>query len=136
MPRRSASASAVLSMVQHPVSRIEPPADMDPSSRRIFEHIVASSDHRHFVEQDAELLRAYCEASAQAAEARRHLRKHGMVQDGRISPWVEVRESAARSMVKLSVRLRLGPHARIQPVSAARRAQALPPSTLAITEPG
>lgn len=110
MPRKSA---AELSIIPPPTDsiRLQPPASLVGPERKIFTEIVASCADNHFRPSDAPLLCAYCGVIAQLQTAVREL-KRGVVHGGKVNPWVGIQERLIKSMVALSMRLRLSPQAR------------------------
>lgn len=111
MPRRS---SADLSVIQlnAGASRLRPPASLSEAERTVFVDLVSTNKPEHFQPSDMPLLVRYCEATALGDLAAEHLRTEGAVIGGRPSPWIVVQEKAVRSMLGLSMRLRLSPQAR------------------------
>src|SRR5882672_6210534 len=109
MPRKSAAASAITS---HPsTTRLRPPPSLSASERQIFADLVAACAADHFRPSDSALLCRYVEAIDLAERAAKELRKNPVL-DGKISAWVTVQEKAVRTIVALSMRLRLSPKAR------------------------
>jgi phage terminase small subunit len=113
MKQRGRKSEAALSLprVDGQPHRLEPPASLSASERKIFVDVVASCDRRHFRPSDLPLLCRYVEAAALAEQAAQELRQ-GAILDGRPSPWITVQEKAVRAMVALSMRLRLSPQSR------------------------
>jgi phage terminase small subunit len=91
----------------------------------LFRELVGSVDADHFRAGDVPLLRQYVEAIRLAEEAGDALRRDGAVIGGRASPWLVVSEKAQRSMVALSMRLRLSPQSRLHARTAARKPGAI-----------
>jgi phage terminase small subunit len=95
----------------------------------VFRDLVAGTGPEHFVATDLPLLARYAEAVALAEQAERELHKRGPVMpDGRVNPWNTVLEKAGRSVVALSMRLRLSPQSRSDPKTVSRRANGPKPS--------
>jgi phage terminase small subunit len=93
--------------------RVRPPPNLSAPERKIFIHLVDSCAADHFKPSDLPLLRCYAEAIDLAERAACELRKSPVL-DGKISPWVTVQEKAVRTIVALSLRLRLSPQARLR----------------------
>jgi phage terminase small subunit len=68
----------------------------------------------HFVASDMPLLSAYARAITLDETAARMLREQGPVINGKVNPWLTVKEKAHRELVALSMRLRLSPQGRAQ----------------------
>jgi hypothetical protein len=100
-------------------SRLEPPASLSESERTIFIDLVNACDAKHFRQSDLPLLVRYVEAAALSDQAAQELRQ-GAVVNGKVSPWLTVQEKSVRTMVALSMRLRLSPQSRIDPKTLGR----------------
>lgn len=111
MPRKSAAASAINAPAS-PSTRLKPPAILSTAERAVFADLVTANDAKHFRPSDLPLLCTYCEVIAMLALAAKELRKGIVAPDGRVSPWLGVQERGIKSMVALSMRLRLSPQAR------------------------
>jgi phage terminase small subunit len=110
MPRKSAAHLAI-NVPRLAANRLRPPATMSKPERKVFAQLVGTNPANHFRQSDAPLLHVYCEVIITLRTAASELKK-GVVFDGKISPWVAVQERAIKSMVALSMRLRLSPQAR------------------------
>jgi hypothetical protein len=110
MPRKSQSARAT-SSASSPLSRLHPPPTLSEPERRIFLDLISACAADHFRQSDLPLLCRYCEAIDLAERAAKELRS-SPVFAGKISPWVIVQEKAGRTIIALSMRLRLSPQAR------------------------
>lgn len=119
--RRSSAALSVVTPLRPHVRRLQPPADLDEVDGELFRTIVRACPPEHFAAGDVPLLATYCqairisrrEASASAGDV------------SRVATW----EKTARVVAALATRLRLSPHSRTDPKSAARRAaEHRPPS--------
>jgi P27 family predicted phage terminase small subunit len=95
-------------------ARLKPPSTLSDAERKIFVDLVSSVDAKHFNKSDLPLLCRYVEAAALAAQAAAELKKHGAVIGGRVNPWVTVQEKSMRTMIALSLRLRLSPQSRMR----------------------
>ena len=73
--------------------------------------LVINNKPDHFKPSDAPLLVAYSQVICQLQEASKMIHR-GVVFEGKISPWISVQERLIKSMVALSMRLRLSPQAR------------------------
>jgi phage terminase small subunit len=128
MPRTSRDAEAISHLVDRRVTRLAPPADLDPPAAATWRRVVSSCAAGHFIHADAELLRAYCESAVLAQEAYAQMQQHGRIVDGRVSPWLMLFEKSTRALASLAPRLRLGPSARTDPRTTARALNKLTPS--------
>jgi hypothetical protein len=107
MPRRSkADLSVAVPQAPAPIG-VRPPTTLSEPARRVFEELVASTDHAHFVPSDVPLLAQYAEAITLAERSAAELQ--GSSGDPKaLALW----EKATRAMTALSMRLRLSPQAR------------------------
>ena len=122
MPRPSAASLSILNPAgTRP--RLSPPADLGELERKTFIDIVTSVDSGHFRESDLPLLCAYCRAVVAEREAAGELARAPVV-DGEPSPWLRVHQAAIKTMMGLSMRLRLSPQAR-QPNNPSRPAASI-----------
>jgi phage terminase small subunit len=119
MPRKSLAARAITTPSSL-LTRLRPPPTFSESERKIFIDLVAACAVDHFRQSDLPLLSRYCEAVDLAERAARELRKNPVL-NGKINPWIVVQEKSVRTIVALSLRLRLSPQAR-QP-NALRKSQ-------------
>jgi phage terminase small subunit len=110
MPRKSAAAQTITSPSSLP-NRLRPPSSLSETERKIFSNLVAACSADHFRPSDLPLLCCYVEAVDLAERAAKELRKHP-VQNGKVNPWIVVQEKTVRTIVALSMRLRLSPQAR------------------------
>src|SRR5262249_4580547 len=72
---------------------------------------VNGTDARHFQPSDLPLLTCYCRTAAMERDAAAKLARR-LVAKGKPSPMVAVHASLARTLVSLSIRLRLAPKSR------------------------
>ena len=86
----------------------------------MWKSVVSACEPTHFSVADEALLSAYCGSVVLERRASLELRR-APVQAGKLSPWLAVHEKAIRALSTLAVRLRLGPAARLDPRTAARR---------------
>jgi hypothetical protein len=117
--RKSAAALSVIAL-DGQSARPSPPATLSEPERELFVAIVAGCDAGHFRQPDLPLLSRYCEAAVLAEQAALELR-NGAVVNGKPSPWIVVQEKCVRSMVSLSMRLRLSPQSRLDPKTLGRQ---------------
>jgi phage terminase small subunit len=110
MPRKSLAAKAISPPSSLP-TRLRPPPTLSASERKIFGDLVTSCSADHFRASDLPILCRYVEAIDLAERAARQLRKNPVL-NGKVSPWIVVQEKAVRTIVALSMRLRLSPQAR------------------------
>lgn len=124
MPRESASSVATTALrldVGRP-QRIATPRGLPDDVRRIFEHIIDSVKPEHFKPVDTDLLVEFATAVALARRAAAAIEAEGAVIGGKTSPWVVVQEKSVRSIVALSMRLRIAPQSRYDVRQASRNA--------------
>jgi phage terminase small subunit len=112
MPRRSAASLAVIPPVSGAPPRLTPPPELGERERVIFLDLVTSLPANHFAPSDVPLLARYCEAAALAERAALALRDAPMTVDGRPNPLITVHGGAVKSLLGLSLKLRLSPQAR------------------------
>jgi phage terminase small subunit len=112
MPRKSIASLSVVPLKAGHRSP-SPRSECSAAVKSLFREIVSKASKDHFCETDDTLLELYCVAVLEARLAHSHLQAEGRILNGRPSPWVAVLEKATKSVVSLSVRLRLGPHSRI-----------------------
>jgi phage terminase small subunit len=110
MPRTSFAALSIANFRAEP-ERLEPPAELSGVARDIFIATVNGTDAKHFQPSDLPMLVTYCETAALLREATRKLGKRLTIK-GRANPLVAVHATLARTLVNLSIRLRLTPKAR------------------------
>jgi phage terminase small subunit len=91
--------------------RLECPPELGGVEAEIFRQTIASMPIRHFAAEDSVLLCAYCRAAALERHAAEELAARATVGD-QPSPWLAVRDRSVLTMLRLAVRLRLGPRAR------------------------
>jgi hypothetical protein len=113
MPRRSSTARH---FPVHSSERLRPPAELTTAEKKIFVDIVSNSKPTHFIATDLPLLVCYCHAVVMENQLARQVAK-----DGELLPkW----ERAAKSLVALSMRLRLSPQSRTPTHAGARSSDA------------
>jgi hypothetical protein len=112
MPKRSTASLTIASISPGP-RRLEPPPELGAGSieREIFSQTVASVPAGHFGAEDLPILSAYARAAALERRAAEELQVSAVV-GGQPSPWLAVCTSATLSMLRLSVKLRIGPRSR------------------------
>jgi phage terminase small subunit len=94
-------------------ARPVPGDELTAEEAAVFRGIVAAVTPDHFQESYLVLLVAYCQAVCQHRRAVEALRAGGEVTaDGKPSPWLKVAAHAVRTMMGLSMRLRISPQAR------------------------
>jgi phage terminase small subunit len=111
MPRQSAADRATI-RVDGKVSRLKPPSSLSAAECEIFTTIVGTCTPEHFRESDLPLLLRFVESTVLAETAAAHLRRDGAVVGKRLNPWLHAQEKAIRSLVALSMRLRISPQSR------------------------
>ena len=112
MPRRSRADLNVVPLKQSASVRLQPPRTLADAEKELFLSIVGSCDVDHFRASHLPLLTAYCQASILAEEAAARLVSEGPVSFGKINAWAVIQEKAIRSLLGLSMRLRLSPQSR------------------------
>jgi phage terminase small subunit len=101
------------------IHALMPPATMSKEATKVFVALVDSVDPAHFEISDLPLLVSYSDAIANADKAQQQLDKEGQVTAaGKASPWLVPLEKAQRSIVALSMRLRLAPQSRFDRLRA------------------
>jgi hypothetical protein len=125
MPRRS-SASLSLAAFNADARRLDCPAELSGIEAEIFRQTVASVSAGHFVAEDLVLLTQFARSAALARRASEELMVSATV-GSVVSPWLAVHQSATKTMMQLSVRLRIGPRSRT-PDDRRRSAQVGPTS--------
>jgi phage terminase small subunit len=110
VPRKSISALSTPSPQLQSV-RLQPPAYLTKAECAEFVALVVSNKPNHFVASDLPLLAAYAQISCQLQHAAKMIHK-GVVFENKVSPWISIQERLIKSMVALSMRLRLSPQAR------------------------
>jgi len=93
--------------------RLKPPPELGPCEAAHFVDLVTALPATHFQPCDLPLLCRYCEAIVLAERAAVELRDGPAVIDGKPSPWISIHATATKTMLGLSLRLRLSPQARI-----------------------
>ena len=124
MPRKSAAAMTT-PIAKQPSTLLQAPASLSQEERQVFVDLVLANKPQHFMPSDMPLLVTYCEVICQLRLASKELKK-GIVAGGKTNPWIGVQERLIKSMVALSMRLRLSPQARspTNPSRASRQANA------------
>jgi hypothetical protein len=123
MPR---SAAAFPILPGSPAKHLRPPPGLSLVEKTLFLDIVIDHRPEHFKFTDGVLLVAYVRAVLDEREAAAHLEAEGRVIDGKLSPWLSVRQQAHKAMLSFARALRLGPLGRAP--SRASRPQPLKPS--------
>lgn len=111
--------------------RLTPPATMGEAAANEFAHLVKVVSPAHFCEADLPLLVAYAESIVNLRLAQERLDSQGQVVNGKLNPWASACEKSVRSMVALSLRLRLSPSSRYDPGAASRSTR---PQLLAVED--
>jgi phage terminase small subunit len=108
--------------------RLSPPLELQGRARQVFVDTVAACKAGHFLPQDTPLLAEYCRSVALAEQAHAALALEGPVvaspQGSKASPWITILEKAQRSLIALSMRLRISPQGR-SPTTPTRAARPL-----------
>jgi phage terminase small subunit len=108
LPRRSVASLSVISAGPR---RLQPPAELGEVEAKIFRETVAAVALDHFQAEDSALLASYARAVALERRAAEELAAAATV-GGVASPWLAVHSQMARTVMQLSVRLRIGPRSR------------------------
>jgi hypothetical protein len=111
MPRRSPSALALLSVTGEG-PRLTPPPGLSEAEKKIFADVVLSVPPAHFQVSDGPLVAAYCRAAALEQLAAGELALLGYVGSKETAQWASLLAQATKSMLSLSIRLRLSPQGR------------------------
>src|SRR5262245_8496797 len=96
------SPNPALATVATLPKRLKPPANLSDLARKEFKRIVAAEPAAHFKDSDLSLLIQYCEAVAMAERAVQELQR----EDAPVR-WLTLWEKATRTMIALSMRLRI-----------------------------
>jgi hypothetical protein len=88
------------------------PAGLDENERRVFVDIVGACEPEHFRPSDMPLLVAYVRATLLESRAAQELVREPVSPKGQVSPWAVIQSNALKSMLGLSLRLRLAPQSR------------------------
>jgi hypothetical protein len=120
--RKSSEAKSALAWIGPPPRLVAPPG-LGESERRVFVDIVAACEPEHFRPSDMPLLVAYCRAVVLEDRAAQEYAKAPVTPAGQISPWSIVHGNALKSLLGLSLRLRLSPQGRAKAVSTKRPMQ-------------
>jgi hypothetical protein len=113
--RKSFEAKSALYGIGPP-PRLAAPPELAEAERRVFADIVGACEPEHFRPSDMPLLAAYCRAVVLEQQASREYAKAPVV-GNQISAWSIVHANALKSMIALSLRLRLSPQGRAKAVS-------------------
>lgn len=114
MPRKPAAAYAVPSPDGTP-PRLQPPPSLSARERAVFDELVDAVDRKHFRLGDRPLLVGYSRAICFESYAAAALAK-----DPTDTKMMALWEKSSRSMVALSMRLRLSPQSRQTSRAASR----------------
>jgi phage terminase small subunit len=86
---------------------------MGTAEKKVFVALVAAVPATQFMAADLSLICRWCEWTVAAERAAAHIAAEGEVtNDGKLSPWVAIREKATKALTGLALRLRLGPQSR------------------------
>jgi phage terminase small subunit len=110
MPRKSAAEMAIQTPKLRS-DRLQPPATLTREEAAVFVELVINNKAEHFKPSDLPLLVTYTQIIVQLAEASKMIHK-GAVHENKISPWISIQERLIKSMIGLSMRLRLSPQSR------------------------
>ena len=119
--RKTTEAISALSWIGPP-PRLTAPPELTETERRVFADIVGACEPEHFRPSDMPLLTAYCRAVVLEQQSAREYAKAPVV-GNQISAWSIVHANALKSMIALSLRLRLSPQGRAKAVSTKRPMQ-------------
>ena len=119
--RKTTEAISALSWIGPP-PRLTAPPELTETERRVFADIVGACEPEHFRASDLPLLTAYCRAVVLEQQSAREYAKAPVV-GNQISAWSIVHANALKSMIALSLRLRLSPQGRAKAVSTKRPMQ-------------
>lgn len=124
MPRKSLAALSTPLAVNVSRIRLTPPAWLSPAAANVFRTLVAAVDPQHFRRSDLPLLCAYSAAVVAHDRAVQALEAEGAVTaEGKVSPWITIREKEVRALVPLARSLRLSPQARMNSTQASRNSE-------------
>jgi P27 family predicted phage terminase small subunit len=108
-------------MIDITQNRLKAPDSLSDRAKQIFERLTASVNPDQFRPSDMPLIEQYANAICMAETAQNELDTNGAVVDGKTSPYIAIQEKAIRSMVALSMRLRLSPQSRFDSKTAAAK---------------
>jgi phage terminase small subunit len=116
--RRGTLARSAFNMLGTP-TRLKCPDDLDEPERQVFGDLVGACEPTHFRASDLPLLAAYCRAVIMERRAAGEFNREPILPDGRPNPWGVIHAAALKSMLGLSLRLRLSPQGRGKPSTKA-----------------
>ena len=91
--------------------RLEPPPELGEVEARVFRQTIAAAAIDHFQAEDLPLLAAYARAVVLERRAAEELAVAATA--GKVpSPWLAVHTQMARTVMQLTIRLRIGPRSR------------------------
>jgi hypothetical protein len=93
-------------------ARLKCPEELDELEKAAFTDIVASCEPTHFRLSDLPLLCAYARAVVMERRAAGEFSREPILPDGKPSPWGAILAQATKSLLGLSLRLRLSPQGR------------------------
>ena len=120
--RRGTLTRSAFNMLGAP-ARLKCPDDLDAPERQVFADIVGACEPTHFRASDLPLLAAYCRAVIMEQRAFSEFSREPILPDGKPNPWGAILAQATKSMLGLSLRLRLSPQGRGRPSSKAEPAK-------------
>ena len=110
MPRRLNAPLTIASFMPG-LRRLEPPPELGEVEAKVFRETIASAAVDHFQTEDLPLLAAYARAVVLERRAAEELAIAATV--GEVpSPWLAVHTQMVRTLLQLTVRLRIGPRSR------------------------
>ncbi len=126
MPRKSVASLSVVPTEARPLPKPEPSKGLGKAERKVFRSVVDWVVEGHFVPGDTILLERYAVAIVMAREADAEIKTHGAVigsmKTGQplVNPWISVRATQEKIIASLTVKLRLSPQSRRDPLTHGR----------------
>jgi hypothetical protein len=108
MPRQSANA-ATFSPTETTRAVLRAPADLDALEREEFANIICGAAPNHFVPGDVALIAHLARNVVLTRVAFGEMKAAGYVSDGKVSPWLQVLQHAAKEMRATARMLSLSP---------------------------
>jgi phage terminase small subunit len=116
--RRGTLTRSAFTLLGNPV-RLKCPDDLGEPERAVYADIVGACEPTHFRASDLPLLAAYCRAVVMEQRAAGEFSREPILPDGKPNPWGVIHAAATKSLLGLSLRLRLSPQGRGKPSTKA-----------------
>jgi len=109
MPRQAANAAQTFSPTGTTRPVLKPPPDLDALEREVFADIVLGVPVNHFLPGDTALIAHLARTIVLTRTAFGEMRAAGYVSDGKVSPWLQILQHAAKEMRSTARMLSLSP---------------------------